>query len=193
MQLAFVYTLFSLLGALFWLPVPYFRHPKKIASTLGEIVFKYRWFLFFYVISVYFVLPFIVLGLALIPHWIGLAVFGLPAVALLISIVIIWVLRKKAPKVLPEFLRDSSWLPEYMRSLEPWDRIINRISCCGKTATSENDVLLTINDQDGPTQNGGFTSFVRRLSTIDTLVSEARHQARRRTLRQYDVDEDSED
>ena len=53
LQLAFVYTFFNLLGVIFWLPVPIFRFPKRLARKLGEIVFEYRWFLYVYIFSVY--------------------------------------------------------------------------------------------------------------------------------------------
>ena len=77
MQLAFVYTFFNTLGVILWLPISYFRIPKKYARKLGKVVFMYRWFLYLYVSNVYFILPLILFGIALIPYWIGLAIFGI--------------------------------------------------------------------------------------------------------------------
>ena len=194
MQLAFVYTLFNSLGVLFWLPIPFLRFPKQLARALGNIVFKYRWFLFVYVISVYFILPLVVFGLALIPYWIGLAVFGLPIIALLIATVIIKVLRSKAPKVLPPFLRDTSWLPIYLRSLEPWDTKMKNLSCCGKKKKAEDTKSLSHYDEDEPqVQPSGFSNIIRRMSTINPLVNEARRLSRRNTLSNNSSSEDEHD
>ena len=99
MQLAFVYTLFNSLGVLFWLPVPYLRFPKTLARSLGNIVFQYRWFLYCYVATVYFIAPAIIFGLALVPNWIGLAVVGLPIVAVALFVLCIRLVRSKWPQV----------------------------------------------------------------------------------------------
>ena len=197
MQLAFVYTLFNTLGVVFWLPIPYLRFPKRLARALGNIVFKYRWFLFVYVISVYFVLPLVVFGLALIPYWIGLAVFGLPIVFLILSVLVIKILRSKAPKILPPFLRDFSWLPIYLRSLEPWDTKMKSLSCCGKKKkkAAEDKKSLSNYDLDEPPADftGGFSNIIRRMSTINPLVYEARRQSRRNTLTNNSSSEDEHD
>ena len=76
LQLGFVYTLFNVLGVLLWLPIPQLRLPKLYARRLGETVFKYKTFLYFYVGAMYFVVPIILFGISLIPYWIGLAVVG---------------------------------------------------------------------------------------------------------------------
>lgn len=121
LQLAFVYTFFNTLGVLFWLPIPQLRFPKSYARKLGNIVFQYRWFLYIYVSLIYFLGPLVLLGLALVPHWIGLAIFGIPIILAILTLLIIFILRRFCPKILPEKLKDFSWLPLWMRSLKPYD------------------------------------------------------------------------
>ena len=130
MQLGFVYTFFNTLGVLFWLPIPILRFPKRLARKLGNIVFEYRWFLYFYVSIVYVIGPLIVFGLALIPKWIGLAIFGLPLVLLLISFIILLFFRAKFPQILPPYLMEFTWLPYWLRSLRPLDAKIQNFNFC---------------------------------------------------------------
>jgi sodium-dependent phosphate cotransporter len=130
MQLALVYTFFNTLGVIFWLPIPPLRFPKRYARKLGGIVFQYRWFLYVYVLSVYFIGPLILLGLALIPMWIGLAIVGIPLIFVALSLLVIFLLRRYFPKILPEKLQDFEWLPLWMRSLEPYDAKMKNLRCC---------------------------------------------------------------
>ena len=130
LQLAFVYTIFNSIGVLIWLPIPILRWPIKLAQMLGKIVLKYPWFVKFYVITLYFVIPLIIFGLALVPYWIGIAVVGIPLVLLFIFFFTVRILQNNAPKLLKPFLRDFKWLPEWLRSLKPLDRRIKKISKC---------------------------------------------------------------
>ena len=128
LQLAFVYTFFNTLGVLFWLPIPPLRFPKRYSRKLGSVVFQYRWFIYCYVSALYFIGPLIMLGLALIPMWIGLAIVGIPLILAGLALLIIMLLRRFVPKVLPEKLKDFGWLPLWMRSLKPYDEKFKRMS-----------------------------------------------------------------
>ena len=61
------------------------------------------------------------LGLALIPMWIGLAIVGIPLILAAIALLILMLLRRFVPRVLPEKLKNFNWLPLWMRSLKPYD------------------------------------------------------------------------
>lgn len=202
MQLAFVYTLFNSLGVLFWLPLPFLRFPKILARGLGNIVFKYRWFLFVYVSHVYFILPLIVFGLALIPYWIGLAIFGIPFIVLIISVVVIKTLQSKLPRVLPSKLKDLSWLPIYLRSLEPYDKKMKSLRCCRKSSDEEQERKRSLKEMEeeddefgGETSVGIVPDLIRRMSAINSLALEARRlsTARRNTLSNISSSEDEHD
>ncbi len=165
MQLGFVYTFFNTLGVLFWLPIPILRFPKRLARKLGNIVFEYRWFLYFYVSIVYVIGPLIVFCLALIPKWIGLAIFGLPLVLLLISFIILLFIRAKFPQILPPYLMEFTWLPYWLRSLEPLDAKIQSFSFCfnkkGRVSFNKSS-----NYQEQPV----ISHLIRRMSVVDSLV-----------------------
>jgi sodium-dependent phosphate cotransporter len=168
MQLAFVYTLFNSLGVLFWLPIPFLRFPKRLAKELGEIVFKYRWFLYCYVITVYFIGPLFIFGLALIPMWIGLALFGIPLIILLILIIILYFLQIKFPKILPFKLRNFQFLPIWLRSLEPLDNKIKKLKCCCSLKKDKNKYTLP--------------NVIRRFSAIEGIVNEGINYSRRNSI-----------
>jgi solute carrier family 34 (sodium-dependent phosphate cotransporter) len=167
MQLAFVYTLFNSLGVLFWLPIPFLRFPKRLAKGLGEIVFKYRWFLYCYVITIYFIGPLFIFGLALIPMWIGLALFGIPLIILLILIIILYFLQIKFPKILPFKLRNFQFLPIWLRSLEPLDNKIKKLKCCSIKKDKNKYTLPNV---------------IRRFSAIEGIVNEGINYSRRNSI-----------
>ena len=184
MQLAFVYTFFNLLGVLFWLPIPVMRLPKVYASKLGNIVFDYRWFLYVYISMIYFVFPLTILLLALIPHWIGLAIIGLPSILLVICYFSVMVLRIKFPSKMPSFLLDMTWIPSWLRSLEPYDKIIKRAKCsCQKgvkikPAEPKKLVSLIFEKHEPrsdvlPDEPGFLALIIRRHTVLNGLVSEA--------------------
>ena len=189
MQLAFVYTLFNTLGVVYWLPLPFLRFPKKLARKLGQTVFQYRWFLYTYVSTVYVICPLFIFGLALIPHWIGLAIFGLPIVFLFLVYLVILFLRSKFPGVLPKFLKEFYWLPKFLRSLRPLDRKIKQFKCC---QTKVQDI-----DPSSPRRlslaNNTIPDVIRRMSVIDTIVRETERMSRRSSIISHESSSSSEE
>lgn len=194
MQLAFVFTLFNVLGVLFWLPIPFLRFPKTYARALGKIVLKYRWFVWVYIFGLYLIIPTIVFGLALIPYWIGLAIFGIPTLILTILVFVRLILLKKCPARLPQKLKDLKWLPLWLRSLEPYDTKVQKLSnyrCC-RCLKNKQNVSNTTNLNIDEIGIGDTPLHVfRRASVIEGLVSEARAYSRRNTL--YSVNESDDD
>ena len=183
LQLAFVYTFFNTLGVVFWLPIPILKFPKLLARNLGNIVFEYRWFLYVYIFSVYYIIPLIIFGLALVPHWIGLAIFGIPIISFFLFYLIILLLRKFLPSFLSPSLMRFDWLPIGLRSLGPYDRFIKKHSCfpCFKKRNKINssdfsspqpiqNFLSSLSYEMKP--NMLFPSIIRRFSTIPNLVPE---------------------
>ena len=177
MQLGLVYTFFNTLGVLFWLPFPPLRFPKKLARKLGNIVFEYRWFLYFYVSFVYLIGPTILFGLALIPKWIGLALFGLPLIVLTFSCIIIIYIRRLCPKILPPFILKFTCIPYWLRSLKPLDKIIKKFKCCNSTGKKLNNHNL--NDE----YEFSVTDVIRRISAISSLIDEGRQYSINTSIR----------
>jgi solute carrier family 34 (sodium-dependent phosphate cotransporter) len=173
MQLAFVYTLFNMLGVIFWLPIPFLRFPKSLAKGLGGIVFKYRWFLYCYVTTVYFIGPLFIFALALAPNYIALAIFGIPFILFMLIVLILVILQKKFPNVLPSKFRNFNFLPIWLRSLEPLDKKMKKIKCCCSKKENNDDL-----------HHSEFTipNVIRRLSAIEGLVNEGINYSRRNSV-----------
>ncbi|XP_072032560.1 sodium-dependent phosphate transport protein 2A-like [Amphiura filiformis] len=134
-QIALCHLFFNISGILIWYPIPVMRKvPINMAKMLGNTTAKYRWFAFFYLLMMFFVLPVSIFGLSMISIW-ALAGVGIPVILLATFVVIVNVLQCKKPHVLPKKLQSWAFLPEPLRSLDPLDRALTRIgalfrSCC---------------------------------------------------------------
>ena len=138
LQIAFCHLFFNISGIILWYPVPYVRKlPINTAKFLGNKTAEYRWFALAYLIFGFFLLPAAIFGLSL-AGWQILVGVAVPIVLLLLFIIIVNILQRKAPDVLPEALQDWKWLPKWTRSLEPYDRVfkklggLKRYCCCGR-------------------------------------------------------------
>ena len=126
LQIALCHLFFNITGILIFYPIPFMRFPIKAAKFLGIRSSKYRWFAILYIIFPFFVFPALGLGLSLI-H-VGLLITVLVLVALIVIIIIvIKFLQRRFPERLPKKVQDWKWLPEWMRSLEPTDRLLKRV------------------------------------------------------------------
>ncbi|XP_041352274.1 sodium-dependent phosphate transport protein 2B-like isoform X2 [Gigantopelta aegis] len=128
LQVAFCHLFFNISGILLFYPLPFLRLPIRIAKFLGNETAKYRWFAIMYLLLVFFVLPAAVFGLSVA----GLKVLAgvlIPIGVVAAVIIVIKVLQSKKPSVLPRKLRDWKFLPKFMRSLEPLDRVIQKLLC----------------------------------------------------------------
>ena len=195
MQLAFVYSLFNIVGVLLWLPIPKLQLPKCFAYKLGETIYKYRWFLFVYISCLYFILPLTLFGIALIPHWIGLAVVGIPLIVLILIIVIYQTILHFNADLLPLKYRDTNWIPLYLRSLEPMDKRIKEL--IAKIKPSQQQLVeaqqqqpIISREQPNVQEEGGFNSFIRRFSVVESLVEEARNYSLERSTSMNDLNDD---
>jgi solute carrier family 34 (sodium-dependent phosphate cotransporter) len=205
MQLALIYTLYATFGVLLWLPLSFMRMiPLSLAKTLSNIVFNYRWFLYVYIILIYLLGPLVMFGLALVPYWIGLAVFGIPLLIFLIGLILIRTLQTKAPSLLPERLKDFKWLPVWMRSLEPYDKKMKNMKICKckrkkkiahltieKEVTNTGAVLeVPVIEVEEVEEDVGIEipNLIRRMNTIEGLVDEARAFSRLNSLSNFSIE-----
>jgi sodium-dependent phosphate cotransporter len=130
-QLALAHFLFNLTGILLFYPLPFTRFPIRMAACLGRVTAKYRWFAVFYLLFSFIFLPLIVFSLTLL----GPIAFYIVATPILLGIVValgINAAQRWIPMFLPESCRTWDKAPLWMHSLEPYDRIIQRLSesCC---------------------------------------------------------------
>ena len=66
-----------------------------------------------------------------------------PVALLIITASVVTKMQEKFPDYLPEKLRSWDFLPEPLHSLDPYDRLIQRMVCCKKHKISE-DVENTV-------------------------------------------------
>lgn len=137
LQLAFCHLFFNITGILIFYPIPFMRFPIPMAKILGATTAKYRWFSIFYLLMMFFVLPFFVFTLSYAGKWIFISV-GTPTAIIVIFAVIMNIIQNKKPSWLPIRYQDWNWLPfEWMHSLDPIDKLLLKsaetcscLSCC---------------------------------------------------------------
>ncbi|XP_073414380.1 sodium-dependent phosphate transport protein 2C [Dendrobates tinctorius] len=139
-QVAFVHLFFNLTGILLWFVIPYLRIPIHVAKKFGDITAKYRWFAILYLLLSFLILPLAIFGLSM-AGWIVLAAVGGPLLILFIAVIILNVLQKRFPKCLPSFLRNWDFLPIWLHSLAPWNRLLYKMCgcCCKKCSHDEEE------------------------------------------------------
>ncbi|KAG9471369.1 hypothetical protein GDO78_015110 [Eleutherodactylus coqui] len=139
-QVAFIHLFFNLSGIVLWYICPFLRLPINVAKKFGDITAKYRWFAVLYLFLSFLILPLAIFGLSM-AGGIVLAAVGGPFLLVLIAVLIINVLQKKCPKVLPPFLRNWDFLPIMLHSLAPWDRLIFKMCgcCCTKCSNDHEE------------------------------------------------------
>ena len=122
LQIALCHLFFNISGIIIWYPIPHLRRvPIKFAKALGNTTAEYRWFAIAYLFVVFFILPGAIFGLSL-AGWKVFAGIMIPIVVFLLVIIIINILQDKKKNWLPSRLQTWEWLPEPLRSFEPYDR-----------------------------------------------------------------------
>ncbi|KAM8934814.1 sodium-dependent phosphate transport protein 2C isoform 2-T2 [Pelodytes ibericus] len=139
-QVAFIHLFFNLSGLVLWYVVPYLRVPIQVAKKFGDITAKYRWFAILYLLLTFLILPMAVFGLSM-AGWIVLAAVGGPIVVIVIIAIVINVIQNRRPSCLPRVLRNWSFLPIWMHSLAPLDRLMKKTCgcCCKKCSHQEEE------------------------------------------------------
>lgn len=152
-QIALCHFFFNISGILLWYPIPHLRKvPLYLAKTLGNTTAKYRWFAILYILIMFFFLPGLVFGLSLISIW-CLAAVGLPLVAVCVFVVIVNILQTKKPRLLPNKLQNWDFLPKWMHSLAPLDRMITKFGpkhCCCMKTKQDADGAVEVVDTPAP-------------------------------------------
>ena len=168
LQVAYVHLFFNISGIfvfygiwpLRWLPI-------NAAKFLGRTTAHYRWFAPTYLFCMFLLFPLIFVGLA----FAGAAAVITVVVLLCLFfgfIIIVNVLQTRKPQWLPEKLRDWEWVPLWMRSLAPMDRVICKplgdklvivCPCCkSKGGPSSRSKVLAKVDAAPDVENGTVTA-----------------------------------
>ncbi|KAM3612371.1 uncharacterized protein V6R79_007601 [Siganus canaliculatus] len=132
-QIALCHLFFNVFGILLWYPVPFMRLPIRMARVLGQRTSKYRWFAVLYLLLSFLLLPSLVLGLSL-AGWRVMAGVGAPFLAVTVFVTMVNVMQAHSPSRLPAKLQTWDFLPQWMHSLKPLDRLITKATvCCSVT------------------------------------------------------------
>ncbi|XP_070535106.1 sodium-dependent phosphate transport protein 2B-like [Ptychodera flava] len=132
-QIALCHLFFNITGILCWYPIPATRKPPIAgAKYFGTTAAEYRWFSLLYILTVFIILPLIILGLSFAgSQWVYL--FSVIIVFIIVVVGVMNLIQAKFPRCLPKKLRNWEFLPKWMRSLEPYDQlIVASRSACGK-------------------------------------------------------------
>lgn len=109
-----------------------------MAKVLGSTTAKYRWFAIFYLVCMFAALPLIFITLSLAGSiYVVVLVSIIGAVIILVAILTL--IQRKAPQVLPVWLRDWKWMPLPMRSLRPYDKLVSQMPCCRSESKEDSE------------------------------------------------------
>ncbi|VDP02656.1 unnamed protein product [Soboliphyme baturini] len=121
LQLALCHFMFNVFSIFLFYSIPVVRRlPIRASQALGNICARYRWFALCYIIGTFVLLPAVFLGLNFL-SWVAAVTVLVVALVLAAATVTVSVLQRRKPHVLPKFLRTWDFLPEPLRSLEPYD------------------------------------------------------------------------
>ncbi|NXF06405.1 NPT2A protein, partial [Smithornis capensis] len=128
-QIALCHFFFNISGILLWYPLPFTRLPIRMAKALGERTAKYRWFAVLYLIICFLLLPSLIFGISM-AGWRVLVGVGAPFLGLLLFVGLVNALQAHSPGHLPKWLQTWDFLPSWMHSLQPLDRVITQATLC---------------------------------------------------------------
>lgn len=124
LQVAYAHLIFNVTGTIIWYVIwPLRPLPINAAKFLGNTTAQYKWFAVSYIIVAFFAIP----GLFLAFSLAGDAVFITFVTITLVTVGFIFIvnyLQAKKPSLLPDKLKTWEFLPKWMRSLEPMDRLV---------------------------------------------------------------------
>jgi len=133
LQVAYSHLLFNISGIALWYGIwPLRGVPIAAAKFMGNTTAKYRWFAVAYLVFCFFLIPALFMAISLASTAACIVVIAIVLVALAF-IFIVNVLQARKPTVLPAALRSWAFLPSWMTSLEPLDRVVcgpvDRLCC----------------------------------------------------------------
>jgi len=86
MEVALAHLFFNLIGTLLWFPIPFMRRvPLAMARQLGYLAADMRWFPFIYILTVFGLIPGVLLGLSL-AGVLALVLVGIPFCLMFIGV-----------------------------------------------------------------------------------------------------------
>ena len=152
LQISFVHLFFNVFGILIYYPIPFMRIPLPLCKILGNTTADYRWFAIAYLIIMFMLFPGFIMGISL--NDIVFAVLGIPFLIIIIFIVVVNIMQRKCPRYLPKVLKSWDFLPLFLHSLEPYDRVITGWKCCNKCTQATVEVDPEAGIENHAKENG---------------------------------------
>ncbi|XP_060766717.1 sodium-dependent phosphate transport protein 2A-like [Neoarius graeffei] len=140
-QIALCHFFFNVFGIILWYPLPFSRLPIRMARALGERTAKYRWFAVLYLLLCFLLLPALVFGLSL-AGWHAMLGVGAPFAGVATFIILVNLLQSHSPTHLPRCLRNWDFLPLWMHSLKPMDKLITKATVLCRKSTKSSAASL---------------------------------------------------
>jgi len=142
LQVAYAHLLFNITGIFVWYIFwPLRAIPLNAAKYLGNTTAEYRWFALLYLFLAFFLFPLIIFGISLGSNAASVTIVLLGVFIAIVIAIINWMQVHK-PESLPVTLRDWSFLPEFMRSLAPMDRVL--CGPCNKMLKKDGDTSTAV-------------------------------------------------
>eukprot|EP00088_Acartia_fossae_P032832 TRINITY_DN3357_c0_g1_i10.p1 TRINITY_DN3357_c0_g1~~TRINITY_DN3357_c0_g1_i10.p1 ORF type:complete len:534 (+),score=66.21 TRINITY_DN3357_c0_g1_i10:73-1674(+) len=135
LQIALVHLFFNIFGILIFFPIPAMRWPIPMANTLGRVTAQFRWFSLVYLVCMFLVFPLIIFGLSL-GGPILMYVVLIPVAATILLCVLVVLVQKKKPEILPGFLRRRKLSSVFIGFLQSIDNIFSKIAFCKRKGES---------------------------------------------------------
>ena len=158
LQISFVHLFFNVFGILLYYPIPFMRVPLPLCKILGNTTADYRWFAIMYLVVMFLLFPGFIMGISL--NDIVFAVIGIPFLIIMIFIVVVNIMQRKSPQYLPRVLRSWDFLPLFLHSLEPYDRVITGWKCCNKCTQAnvgvDPEAAVEIHAKENGEKNAGY-------------------------------------
>jgi hypothetical protein len=93
-----------------------------------------------------------------------------PLVLIIVSVLIINLLQEKKSEILPNILKNWKFLPEPLRSLEPYDKIIFKYlfccKCCKKLKHSDRNKIEQNMQKDDSNYSNVYTNDAFLVSSL---------------------------
>lgn len=151
LQIAFCHLFFNITGIVLFYPVPALRKlPLRAARFLGKTTAEYRWFAVAYLIFMFLLLPSGVFLLSLAGFIPSVCVAAI-VIPIIIFVTVVNILQSKRPKWLPKTLHTWEFLPKCLRSLQPVDcaimkvtSVVRKCPCCAKFCAEKQRKPITV-------------------------------------------------
>lgn len=160
-EMALSYLFIYLYGLFAWYLSSIMRFPIRYSEKFEYLAYKYDWFVYYYMLMLYLIGPFVLLGLGILPKMSGLALLFVPFVVLSIIFFVIRIVNYCSPDTLADKIKEYNCYQEKFSILEFIDKIFKKFRP-EQSATEPSRPLFPV--------AGFFLAFVSELARKSTVL-----------------------